>query len=92
MTSCQGINQLGINPDSVPGLLNTALQHIPDAQFFTYLLDLHWLSLVGEGRISGDHKQVWNIRECGDDGFGDPIAKEFLFWITTHILKGQHGD
>jgi len=92
MPTLEGINQLGSDPDAVGRPLNAPLQHILNTQFLTYLLDLHRLSLVSEGRISGDHKQPWYLGKGSDDVLGDSITQELLLRVIAHICKRQHGN
>jgi len=51
------VKQLRANADAISGLANRAFQHIQDAQLSPDLFDIDGSALVGEARISGDHKE-----------------------------------
>jgi hypothetical protein len=87
-----GIDELTIDPHLVSRPADASLQHIAHAQFFGHLPDHDLLSLVKEGRVSGDDTKPGNLGEVCNQVFHQPVAKVFLMRIGTHVHERQHGD
>ena len=47
------------------------------------------LALLCEGRMTGDHTLLRDLRECGDDVLGEPIGKIFLFRVIRQVIEGR---
>lgn len=47
---------------------------------------------MGEGRIPGDHDQLVEAGQLGDDVLGDAVAEISLLRIAAHVVEGQDGD
>ena len=56
------------------------------------LLQLNGLALVGETGVAPDHEQAADLRQIGDDVLGDPVGKELLPRVVTHIVERKHRD
>ncbi len=75
---------------------SSALRTLPSN---TYRTPNSWLTLapyrptlVGECRVAGDDKQAGELREVGDEVFGETVAEILLLRVLTHVDKGQHDD
>jgi len=67
-----------------------AFEHVADAQLAPDLFHIDGLPFVGEARITGDHEQPPDARECGDYLLDHAIGEIFLLRVAAHIGKGQH--
>src|SRR5271157_6085117 len=88
----KSIDQLGCYSYIVSIPSNTPLENISYTQFLTNLLNFYGLALVCEGRVTSNHKELWNLAERSDDLLSEPVAKVLLFGIPAHVCERQHGD
>ena len=86
------VDQLGRDPDFVPGLSDAPLEHIPDLEFFADCLEVHNLFLVNKGGCLGDDLQPTHMGQPPDQFFGNSVTKMLKLGIATHIRKRQYHD
>ncbi len=53
------------------------------------MLNLYGLALVSEGRVSSNHKELWNPAKCRNDLLSEPIAEILLLRVAAQIVKRQ---
>ena len=87
-----GVDELGGDPDPIPGLANAALQDVAHAQLPAHLSGIERLALVREDGVARDHEQPGELGEAGDEVLGDPVAEVLLPGVAAHVLEGEHGD
>ncbi len=92
MISGVRFDQLRRHPNALAGLLHAAFQHVANAKFARDLACIDRAPLVSEGRVAGDHKEARQPRQERGDVLGDTVGKEFLRWITAHLVEGQHSN
>ena len=92
MTVGVGADQLRRDPYPTARLAHAALDDVAHAQLLADFLDVDGLSLVGEGRIAGDHREGAPAGEHRNDVLGDTVGEELLFRITAEIQEWQHRD
>ncbi|MGY4600762.1 hypothetical protein ACVWXL_008508 [Bradyrhizobium sp. GM22.5] len=49
-------------------------------------------SLVGKGRVAGDHHEPALLRQRGEDVLADAVAEIVLCGIAAHVLESEHRD
>ena len=76
----------------LPDLADTAFEHEAHAKIAPDLLHLDRPALVGKRRVARDHEQARDLREIGDQVFGDAVAEIVLLDIAAHVHERQHGD
>src|SRR5437016_2159170 len=87
-----GVKQLRSDTHSLATLPNRTIEHVADAQFAANSLHIDDLTLVSEGRASGDHKQPSDARKGVNDLFDHAVGKMLLFGILADIREWEHGD
>ena len=92
MTAGAGIDELGGDPDALPGAAHGALDDVVGAEFRRQLADVGRAALVGKGGVARDHVEPAVLGERGDDVLGQPVGEIRLLRIAGHVLEGQHGD
>ncbi len=86
------IDKLDIDPHPIARPLNASLQHISHPQLPAHVLDFRGFSLVGERGVAGNHKQLWDLGEGGNDFLGQAITEILLLGIAAYVDKWQHGN
>src|SRR5260370_42205002 len=92
MCTSRCVNELACDTNSSTSFSDATFENVTNPQFSTHLLNLNRLSLVREGRVTGDDEQGFEARQSGDDVLDDAISKVLLLWIARHVLEGQHGN
>src|SRR5439155_16928078 len=87
-----GVDELGGDPDPIPGLANAALQDVAHAQLPAHLSGIERLALVREDGVARDHEQPGELGEAGDEVPGDPVAELLLPRVPAPVFEGEHGD
>ncbi len=87
-----GFDQLQCHADPAARSAHTALDDIMNAEVPGHVLDPGRFTFVGEGRVPGDHHQVLEAGQFGDNVLGDPVREVFLFRIARHVVEGQNRD
>ena len=87
-----GVDELARNADARGGFAHTAFEDEIGAQLSADALHFHGLTFVGERRVTCDDRQRRNLREIGDDVFGDAVAEIFLLRIAAHVREWEDGD
>jgi hypothetical protein len=90
MGACRAVDELAGDPHLGSALAHAALQQITHAEFAADLLHVHRPALVGEARISRDHKEPAQARERRDDLLDHAIGKILLFGIAAHVHEGKN--
>src|SRR5262245_65813242 len=75
-------------PRSLPA--NAALQDVAHAEIAAYLAHVDALALVLERGIAGDHEQLGEPRQLGNDILGDAVAEVVLALVATNVLERKH--
>ena len=88
VTTILALDELGGDAHARAGLADASFQNKFDPEILADLLHLYRLALIGKRRIARSDKQAGDLRQVGDDVFGNPIAKVLLLWITAHIGEG----
>src|SRR3954451_1485563 len=83
-------DQLRGNPHAVPHTPYTALDDIPNAQFFSDLFYIHRAAFIGEGGVSCDDEESVYPRQLCDDVLRHAVSKKLLLGIGAHIRERQH--
>ena len=78
--------QLGAAP------LQTSREQVPHAQLATDLVRRQALALEQKDRMAGDHQEIAEPAEIGDDVPGDTVTEMLVAWIPGQVVQGQHGD
>src|SRR5215469_271330 len=86
------IKQLCGNADAVSTSANGAFQEIQDPKLAADLFYVHYSTLVGKARISGNHEEPADARQCGDDLLDHAIGKVTLRRVATQVLERQNCD
>ena len=84
----RSVDKLSADADTVARAANAALQHVAHPELAPDLPDVDGLALVLEARIAGDHKQLREPRQIGDDVFGDAVTEIVLARVTAHVGEG----
>ena len=88
----EGIDELCSHSDLIPGLLHTPLQYVLHSQLLGHLLYLHGLSLVAEGGVSGNDKELRNLERAVIRPLAQAVAEDLLVWIAGHVHEGHDSD
>ena len=86
------IDQLRVNPHPIALALHAALKHVTHAEVLGDLPNVGRAVLVGQDRVPRDDKDTGNLREVGDQVFGDAIGEILLRRIGAEIVEGQYRD
>ena len=86
------IDKLGVDANTVAGLLNAALQSIANIQLLPDLFYIHCLALIEKNGVAGDNQQIIVTRQIGNDVVGNAVAEILLLGITAKILERQNGN
>ena len=81
------VDQLSGDPEAITAPLNAAFQDITDPLLPPNLANIDCLILIGEGGIAGDHEEPRNLRQGGNNVFGNPVGEVLLLGITRHVVK-----
>jgi hypothetical protein len=92
MRVCLGIDQPGVDPHLAARPLDTAFQHIADAELAADLLCGERLVAIREGGMARDHERVRDPRQIGRQIVGDPVRKVLLVGVAAEIDEGQYDD
>ena len=84
------IDKLRGGADTPALALDRAFQHIADIQFAADLAHVRRFALVGFGRISGDHVDVANPGQIGDNVLGQAVGQPAGGFVAAIIVEGQH--
>src|SRR5215207_1089849 len=83
----RGIDELARNAHAVARLTYAAFENVAHPELASHLFYVDGPALVGEARIAGDHEQLPETRQRGDDLFHYTVGEIFLLRIPAHILK-----
>jgi hypothetical protein len=92
VTSGACINQLSSYTHVLIGALYAALDDVANIEILSYLADVRWLVLVGQGGIASHDDKVGKFGQPRDQLLGNSIGKVLLVVSGTHIAKGQNSD
>src|SRR5258705_8767055 len=92
VAAVQAVNQLRRQPDSIADLADAPLQHITSTQNPSNFAYVPCLPFEYEARIAGYDQELLDLRQGGQNVFGDAIGKILLLGVAAHVLKRQHGD
>ena len=70
-----GFNELHIDAHSIPGALQTAVEHVAYIELPSDLLGVAGFAFVGKGGAAADDEGAGNSREVGCQAFGTPSTK-----------------
>ncbi len=84
------IDELDTDPDTLAGLADAPLHHVPNAEIACYLLHWDGLALVDEGGVSCDHRESSEDRQPGDQILRNAISKVVLVRVSAEVVKRQH--
>ena len=85
-----GVDELGIDRDSILIALHRTFQQVSDAELPTDLFGVSALAL--EGGVAGDHETVVDARQLGREVIGDPIGEVILRRTAREIRERQNHD
>jgi len=85
-------DELGGDPQLLPGLPDAPLQDILHVELFADLACIDILPLKRKGRRAGDHPEVSDLGQAVDEFLGEPFAKIVLLRVGAHVLEGKDGD
>src|SRR3984957_2715631 len=86
------VDELNSDPDPIPCLADASFGDVVHPELTRDLLGLDGLALVDEHGIAGDHEQLAEARQFGDDILSEPVDETLLLWVTAHIVERQNGD
>ena len=92
MVSGDRIDQLTGHANPVGDLADAAFQHVANTEVRRHRAHIDGLALVGEAAIAGNHEQLVEVRQLGDDVLGDAVGEVLLVGIAAHVLERQYGD
>jgi hypothetical protein len=72
------------------GTAHATFEHVSRSQITPDLWHGHRLVAVRQRRRSGEHAQLSDLGELGDDIFRHTIAEIFFFLRATQVFKVQH--
>jgi hypothetical protein len=86
------VGELGGDADAIAPAAHAPRQHIANGQLLPHRLHVHRALAVARRRGPGDHHQVRERRECGDDVFHHAVPEVLLRLSRPEFTKGQDGD
>jgi hypothetical protein len=86
------IDQLGGDPQPVPGSAHAAFQDVAHVQLARDRADVLGRPLERHRRRPRDDAKRAYPRETGRDFVGETIRKVLVFWIRAQVRERQHGD
>src|SRR5271154_3251497 len=92
MRAARSVDELDIDPHSVPTTMHRAFEDITHIQITADPFHVERLALVGEGRVARDHERTGDPRQIRRKTFGDTIDEIFLLGVAAYIGKGQNND
>ena len=92
MAAALAVDQLCRDPHRVAGAPEAAFEYVADAEIVRHVTNIHRLAPELVGRVAGDHEQVGEARDVGDDVLGQPVGEVFLIRIPRQVLERQHRD
>src|SRR5258705_12657931 len=92
MLTVLGIDQLHVHPKPIAVPLHRAFEHVADVQFSPDLPYVDFLSLIFEGAVPADYKQVAGMRQVRGQTFGHTLHEIVVLRITAEIDERQHND
>jgi hypothetical protein len=90
MPAAAGIDELRGDAHAVAGLAGAALEHEAYPEVTPDLLHFDRPALVGERGVARDDEQGRDLREVGNQVFGDAVAEIFLLGIAAHVRERKH--
>ncbi len=92
MSAGRRIDQLRGDPHPVARFAHAPLEDVAHAEAFADLGNVDVLALEGERRIAGDHEELRELRQRGDDVFRDAVGEILLLGVAAHVGERQNGD
>ena len=86
------VDELGRDAHLVARASHAPLEHVAHAQLLADGDDVHRLALVAKRGIAGDHAQLREVRQIGDQVLREPIAEVLLLLVVAQVREGQHRD
>src|SRR5208282_617011 len=86
------VDQLCGDPHALRSAADGAFEHRPHTKLAADGADVDRAALVSEARVARDYRQAGNLRQVGDDVFGDAVGEIFLLGIAGHVGEWQNGD
>ena len=88
--SSGSLNELRGNAHAVAGAADRTFQDVRGAKLLTYLLRGHRLVPKSKHLRSGKDFKLGDLRQLGDDIFGNSIAEILVLFCTALIFEVEH--
>ncbi len=75
MRAALGIDELGVEPDSIARVLYAAFKDVPHPKLAADLAGVDRLTLVGESGAARDHEDAGTAREVRRKRLGDAVSE-----------------
>src|SRR5262249_2994666 len=82
------INQLSGDPHAIGSFAHAAFEQVANAELAPNLLDVLLSSFEARDRGARSYLKTVNVRELGNNFFGDAIDEVLILRIGTEILEG----
>ena len=92
MPAAAGLDQLGGDTNPLARMLDTALEHVANAELAAHLAQVGGLVLVLQGRVAGDDREVAEAGEIGDHVLGDAVGEPAGGGIPAQVGERQDRD
>src|SRR3984893_4808252 len=92
MTADLGVDELNIDANTAPVLLDGAFKHVTNSKLFADLLDVNILALEGERRVARNDEGTGDARKVSCESLGNAVCEVVLAGIAGEVGEGQHHD
>src|ERR1700676_1624247 len=92
MTADLSVDELNIDANTAPVLLDGAFKHVTNSKLFADLLDVNILALEGERRVARNDEGTGDARKVSCESLGNAVCEVVLAGIAGEVGEGQHSD
>src|SRR5262249_29486217 len=86
------LDQLWLDENPGPGVLQAALEDVSDAEVTTDLRDVRSTALVDPGGVSRDDNEIAQARQIPNDILDKPIGDTRPLGIVAHMVERKRCD
>ena len=91
MSAVRRVDELNCQAQLCSRLSQAALHHVASAEILADGPHVPRLARMLRGRAPGNHSEVGESRQSGNDVFSQPLGQRHEFGIAAAVFEGQHG-